>query len=232
MGANPERSLELTATRRPDVATLTTPTTMAELLEQLGDIPPERVRLRPTPGTATERDVVKIHNRERRLCELVDGVLVEKPMAYYKSHLAMLIGTFLQNFNEQHDLGVVTGADGMMRLAKGLVRIPDVAFVDWDKFPNRTIPRTPIPALVPDLAVEVLSESNTAREMARKLDEYFDLGVRLVWIVDPETESVEVFASRNQARRLDRTGTLDGGDVLPGLKLALRRLFKKTPRGR
>ena len=214
------------------MATIATPTTMAELLEQLGDIPPERVRLRPVPGTATERDVVRIHNREKRLCELVDGVLVEKPMAYYESHLAVLIGTSLQNFNEDHDLGVVAGADGMMQLTKGLVRIPDVSFVAWNKFPNRTIPRTPIPALVPDLAVEVLRESNTPREMARKLDEYFSLGVRLVWIVDPSTESVEVLTARDQSCRVERTGTLDGGDVLPGFRLSLRKLFKRFPRSR
>lgn len=214
------------------MATIATPTTIAELLEQLGDIPPERVRLRPTPGTATERDVVRIHDRENRLCELVDGVLVQKPMAYYESHLAMLIGHFFEDFNEKHDLGVVAGEAGMMRLTKGLVRIPDVSFVAWDKFPNRTIPRTPIPALIPDLAVEVLSESNTPREMARKLDEYFSLGVRLVWIVDPKSETVEVFTSRDESTRLERTGTLDGGDVLPGFRLSLRKLFKRASRSR
>lgn len=153
-------------------------------------------------------------------------------MAYYESHLALRIGASLDNFNEDCDLGVVAGADGMMRLAKGLVRIPDVSFVSWERFPHRTIPRTPIPSLVPDLAVEVLSESNTPREMARKLDEYFSLGVRLVWIVDPETESVEVYTSRDQCTKVERTGTLDGGDVLPGFKLSLRKLFKRTARSR
>jgi hypothetical protein len=65
-----------------------TAVTVSDLLHQLGDIPPERVRLQPAPGTATEADVVAVHDREKRLCELVDGVLVEKTMGYYESYIA------------------------------------------------------------------------------------------------------------------------------------------------
>jgi tRNA A37 methylthiotransferase MiaB len=56
--------------------------TVADLLESLGDIPPERIRMRPLPGTATEDDVLAVHASEKRLCELVDGVLVEKPIEH------------------------------------------------------------------------------------------------------------------------------------------------------
>jgi hypothetical protein len=64
------------------LASLAPPTieTVAELLEALGDIPPERIRMHPWPGTATENDVLAAHARDKRLCELVDGVLVEKPI--------------------------------------------------------------------------------------------------------------------------------------------------------
>ena len=144
--------------------------TIGELLEQLGDIPARRVRLKPTPGTATERDVIALEARENRLCELVDGVLVEKVMAYYESRVAGLIFHFLEDYLEQHDLGIVAGADGMMRLAPGLVRIPDVSFIAWKRLPNRRVPREPIARLGPDLAVAVLSEGNTEKEMARKLE--------------------------------------------------------------
>src|SRR5687768_16806477 len=101
--------------------------TMADLLERLGDIPPHRVRLRPAPGTATEADVVAIEARENRLFELVDGVLVEKPMGLPESILAGLILTMLNNFVLPRKLGKVAGADGMLKLVVGLVRIPDVA---------------------------------------------------------------------------------------------------------
>ena len=65
------------------------------------------------------------------------------------------------------------------------LRIPDVAFVSWDRFPDGEIPADPAPEIVPDLAVEVLSRSNSAGEMSRKVKEYFSAGVRLVWYVDP-----------------------------------------------
>jgi hypothetical protein len=67
--------------------------TLADLLTRLGGIPPERVRFHPPPGTGTEQDVLDIHRREKRLCELVDGVLVEKGMGYRESLLA---GVFIE----------------------------------------------------------------------------------------------------------------------------------------
>ena len=195
-----------------------------DLLYQLGDIPASRVRLQPAPGTATEADVVTVHDRENRLCELVDGVLVEKTMGYYESYLAATLIRLIGNLVVEHDLGIVAGADGMMRLAPGLVRIPDVWVVAWEKLPGRRLPRQPVPDLVPDLAAEVLSEGNTPREMARKLDEYFSLGVRLVWLVNPETETIEVYTSRNQSMVLDKSAMLDGGVGLPGFTLNLHSL--------
>ena len=206
-----------------------TAVTVSDLLHQLGDIPPERVRLQPAPGTATEADVVAVHDREKRLCELVDGVLVEKTMGYYESYIAATLIRLLGNFVVEHDLGIVAGADGMLRLAPGLVRIPDVSFVSWVKLPGRRLPRQAVPDLVPDLAVEVLSEGNTPREMARKLDEYFALGVRLVWLINPIMESTEVYTSRHQSTVLDKSATLEGDAILPGFTLPLSALFPASP---
>lgn len=199
--------------------------TVSDLLEQLGDVPAYRVRLHPAPGTATEADVVTVHDQENRLCELVDGVLVEKTMGYYESYVAAMLIRLLGNFVAEHDLGIITGADGMMRLAPGMVRIPDVSFVAWEKLPGRHLPRQPIPDLIPDLAVEVLSEGNTPREMARKLDEYFSRGVRLVWLVNPETETIDVYTSRDDSFLVDKSAILDGSAVLPGFTLPVRTIF-------
>jgi len=155
--------------------------TLADLLEQLGGITPDRVRFRPAPGTATEEDVLAIrHSPERRLCEVVDGVLVEKAMGFRKSYLALVLASILWAFVEPRRLGLVVGADGMMRLMTGLVRIPDVAFISWDRLPNRRVPTEPLPDVAPNLAVEVLSTSNTPREMVRKRQEYFAAEVQVV----------------------------------------------------
>src|SRR5712692_10046177 len=102
----------------------TTIVTLADLLEHLGGIAPERVRFRPAQGTATEEDVLAIRNSpERRLCELVYGVLVEKKMGFTKPYLGGILPTILWTFVSQRNLGLVTGASGMMRLMAGLVRI-------------------------------------------------------------------------------------------------------------
>lgn len=204
--------------------------TLADLLNRLGQVPLERIRFQPPPGTATEHDVLEIAAREHRLCELVDGVLVEKPMGYEESILATYIASMLGNFVRSGNLGQVSGEAGMVRLFPGLIRIPDVAFASWDRFPQRRLTGEPIPDLAPDLAVEVLSRSNTAAEMAIKVDEYFTAGVRQVWLVDPKARTVTVFAAADDSITLSEQDYLDGGSVLSGFTLSLRTLFGELDR--
>jgi Uma2 family endonuclease len=198
--------------------------TLRDLAEKLGPMPLERIRFEPLPGTAREKDVLEIHLRENRLCELVDGILVEKTVGFREAYLAVVLGNILHSFVKAHKLGIVVGADGMMRLAHGLVRIPDLSFVSWERLPQG-IPNNPIPNLAPDLAIEILSTSNTVKEMKRKLKDYFASKVRLVWFVDPERRTVEVFTSPTQSKMLKEGQTLTGGQVLPGFSLALKELF-------
>jgi Uma2 family endonuclease len=146
-------------------------------------------------------------------------------MGFRESLLAGALIEVLRDFVKPRRLGVVTGEAGMVRLASGLVRIPDVAFVSWERLPGRRIPREPIPNLSPDLIVEVLSVSNTSEEMARKRQEYFAAGVRLVWIVDPEARTLAVYTEPAQSTVLQEDQTLEGGLVLPGFTLPLRALF-------
>ena len=166
---------------------------------------------------------------ETVLCELVDGVLVEKPMGYEESRLAIELGFILVGFLRGHDLGTVAGEAGMMQLMPGLVRIPDVSFVLWEHLPERY---GPIPPMAPDLAVEVLSESNTPAEMERKLREYFAAGTQLVWYFDLKTRTVTVYTAPDRSTVLGESETLDGGNVLPGLAIPLRELFERASRRR
>jgi Uma2 family endonuclease len=199
--------------------------TVAELLKKLGGIPAERVLLDPPPGTATEKDVLAVEQREGRICELVDGVLVEKAMGFTESFLALRIAFFLQGFLERRALGILAGADGTLRLWPGLVRIPDISFISWDQLPKRKLPKKPIPDLYPDLAVEVISRKNTKAEIDRKLHEYFRSGTRLAWVVDPRKRTVRVYTAPDRSRLVTEDQSLDGGDVLPGLSLPLREVF-------
>lgn len=202
--------------------------TLADLWASLGEIPLERIRVFPPLGTATEDDVVKAEGHTGRVCELIDGVLVEKAMGYWESLIALKIGHLIMSYLEMHDLGVVLGADGTLRTLPHQVRIPDVCFIAWERFPNRQLPREPIPALAPDLAIEVLSEGNTEQEMRRKLRDYFTAGVRLVWYIDPRTRSAKSYTAENQCVELTESQSLTGGDVLPGFELPLSVLLAKV----
>ncbi len=196
---------------------------LADILRRLGDVPTSRIRFQPYP--ASEEDVLAVRDKERRLCELVDGLLVEKAMGYHESFLALQLAFFLDAFVAPKKLGLIAGEAGMLKLSSGLVRIPDVSFISWARVPGGKVPKEPIPQLAPDLAVEVLSKSNTVAEMKRKLKDYFKAGVSLVWIIDPETRTVAVHTSPKTIVPLSESDTLDGGDVLPGFTLALRDLF-------
>jgi Uma2 family endonuclease len=204
--------------------------TLADLVKRLGDVPLDRIRFHPSPGTATVQDVIDIQEREGRLCELVEGALLEKAVGYVESQLAFFLGSLLNAFVIPRNLGIVTGPDGTVELAADLVRIPDVAFTNWDRMPGRRRPDAPVPRLAPNLAVEVLSRSNTPGEMAVKRQEYFRAGVEVVWEVDPRARTVVVYTSPTASTTLTAADTLDGGTVLPGFTLPLQQLFAELDR--
>jgi Uma2 family endonuclease len=202
--------------------------TVAELIRELG-VPAYRIRMTPLPGTATERDLLRINDRKERLCELIDGVLVDKAMGYWEGLLGLRIGRLLAEFVEAHGLGLVTGADAEHRLRRGLIRLPDASFVSWDQLPDLKVPEESVPDLYPDLAVEVFSKGNRRKEIRRKRHEYFGAGCRLVWVVFPKTKTIEVYTSPTDFTKLGIGDMLDGGDVLPGFKVPVRTIFAPPP---
>lgn len=207
------------------------PETLADLLASLGGIAPERVLLQPAPGTATEDDLIRLlDGDDKRLCELIDGVLVEKANGFREGVLAAILTHLLWMYLDNCKLGVVAGADGPIRLRIGLVRLPDVCFVSWKRLGGPELPPDAVSRVIPELAVEVLSESNTRAEIERKRGEYFAAGVLLVWIIDPETETADICTSPTRKKTIDKKGSLDGGRILPGFKLALKDLFARARR--
>jgi len=155
---------------------------------------------------------------------------VEKAMGYPESFLAIFLGGIINAFVIPRNLGIVSGPDGMMRLFPGLVREPDLAFASWDRIPDRKRPTAPIAGFVPDLAIEILSPSNTKAEMARKRGEYFAAGVRLVWEIDPRARTAAIYDAPDRVTVLAASMTLDGGAVLPEFALPLADLFAELDR--
>jgi Uma2 family endonuclease len=200
---------------------------MGELLKRLGNISPKRVCMNPLPGTATERDLIRMYGARRALYELVEGTLVEKGMGHKGSAVAVELVRLLANFVTEHDLGYCTGADDLVRVLPRLVRGPDVAFVSWITRPDRVVPPEQIGTKVPDLVVEVLGPSNTRKEMRIKLKEYFLGGVKLVWLIDPETRTAEAHTAPDRVTAVGADGALDGSTVLPGFSLPLATLFAR-----
>ena len=97
-------------------------------------------------------------------------------MGLEESFIAMKIGTLLNNFVEPRGLGLVAGEGGTIQLDINLVRIPDVSFISWERVPGGEFPKNRFLSLVPDLAVEVISRSNTPKEMDGKAPGIFREG--------------------------------------------------------
>lgn len=205
----------------------TAPATVGELIARLGGIPPERIRMTPPPGTATEAD---LEAAGKPTCELVDGTLVEKAMGNAESFMGVRLASLIWTHVEATDLGVVLGEAGFIRLGRGQVRAPDVTFIPWENLPEGEIPAGAYWSVAPGLIVEVLSPTNTKPEIDRKLGEFFAAGCKLAWVVDPPTRTVKVYTSARRVKELDETGVLDGGRVLPGFTLPLADVFAPCAR--
>ena len=199
----------------------------AEWLHELGDVPVERIIMDPWPGTATEADLLHYVEHDTP-CELIDGTLVEKPVGWWESLLAFRLAAALGAFVGPRGLGLITTGDGPLRMRSRRVRLPDVTYISATALPpGGLIPQESIGSLPPTIAVEVISKANTAAEMHQKLQEYFDSGAKLVWMVYPVPKTVAVYEGPTDAPSvvLSETDTLSGGQVLPGFGMKLSVLF-------
>lgn len=203
---------------------------LADLRSHLGDIPLERIRIYPSPGLATVEDALRLGDCGEAICELVDGVLVEKPMGTFESVLAMTLGYLLMKHLDHDAQGIVLDSQGTLKILPTKMRIPDVSFIRWDRFPGGKLPEQRVYEMAPDLAVEIISHGNTEKEMEKKLDEYFEAGVRLVWYIYPSTKSAHIYTSRSERKDIGEQGLLEGHDVLPGFAVRLGELFDRATR--
>jgi Uma2 family endonuclease len=197
----------------------------ADIAERLGGISPDRIIWLPRP--ATEEDVVRLCEKKRPV-ELIDGFLVEKAMGFRESLLAAMLINHLINFTKPRKLGLVGAPDAIMRLRPGQVRLPDVSFVTWERLLATNAHTKKVAPFGPDLAVEILSEGNTRKEIDKKRRELFAAGTKLMWVIDPKTRRAEVYEDPAQPDKMVPIGeaeALDGGTVLAGFRLLLTELF-------
>ena len=206
---------------------LTTRPTLAEWVKQLGNLPLERIAAEPFPGTATPHDLLQIRHATGKLYELVDDTLVEKDMGSPESFLAMELVWRLRSYLAAHDFGFLYGPDALFALQPNLIRGPDISFVPWTRRPEPTVPHEPISRDIPALVVEILSPVNTDDEIQRKIHDYHNAGVELIWIIDPHNQTATVYHADGTQHALQQNDTLDGAEVLPGFQLPLPELFAR-----
>ncbi len=167
-----------------------------------------------------------LHAPDLGRCELVRRELIMmSPAGFEHGHISSRLDTRLGVFVELHSLGVVTGAETGFRIARNpdTVRAPDVGFVCARRIPPR-LPRGFFDG-APDLAVEVLSPEDRAGEVTAKVQDWLAAGCREVWVVDPRTETVSVWCSRNEARVLHAADRLTSDELLPGFILPVAEIF-------
>lgn len=198
---------------------------LPQFLHWLGDIPADRILMRPSPGMATANDVLRVA-RQGLLCECVAGTLIEKRLGYREASIVGELLAALEKHVKEKNLGVVTGAEGAYRLTNYLVRTPAAAFCAAGTFPGDTSPGEAAPDTIPQLVVEVPGSDSTPGEMARRLEDYFEAGVKLAWVIDLEKRVVFVHKSATKFTEVAESGTLDAGRVVGGFKIDVAVLFE------
>lgn len=156
--------------------------------------------------------------------EFIAGEIVEKMVSNQRSgQIGAKILAFILMYALQNDLGRVTGEQSGYMI-NGERYIPDIAYMSYARQPiDNDDTYNP---LAPDLAVEVLSPTDTAREMRIKVVSYLAAGT-VVWVVSPDDETIEIYVPGEKVRVLGIDDTLDGGTVLPGFSMAVKEIFKR-----
>lgn len=178
----------------------------------------------------TAEEFAALPDDGRRL-ELVHGEVVEMArtgMAH--TVVALRLAARLAVFVEDRALGAAGGADAACWLERDpdTVRIPDGAYWSAARLPAAGLPPT-FSEVVPDLVIEVVSQSDPPAEMLAKAGMWLQAGVRVVWVVWPETREIQVFRSATDITRLRGDETLSCDDLLPGFELPLDAVFAGLP---
>jgi Uma2 family endonuclease len=161
-----------------------------------------------------------VGNRDVRY-ELVEGELITvSPGMFRHNRVRDRIFFILELFLRDSKLGTVV-AEQSFHLFGNTVRVPDIAFVRSE----RTLPLDKLPDGAPDLAVEVISPSNTPREMDQRISDYFAGGCRRVWLVYPEHGEVYIYGSAGITRR-QGDDLLEDSELFPGFSTKAAALFE------
>lgn len=168
-------------------------------------------------------------NRDGHRYEIVNGELIDMGNSGAKhGYVCSILMILLGGYVHLHKLGAMFDSSTAFKMKSGNKRSPDVSFMAKERLQG--LDELPDGFLegAPDLAVEILSPSNTVAEIRGKIVEYFENGVRLVWVIHPQEQYVLVYRSSQEPDRLLKsTDSLDGEDIVPDFTLPIAELFQK-----
>lgn len=179
-------------------------------------------------GRYTADDLLELSQDNTHRYELIKGELKKMaPAGFEHGDVAMALGSRMRVFADDSDLGIVCAAETGFRLTTtpDTVRAPDIGFIVAERIADNEIPKRYFDG-APDLAVEIVSPHDSAAGVQEKVQSWLTHGTRLVWVVEPRTQTVSIYRPDGSAQVLQRDAELDGEDVLPGFGFQLERLFR------
>ena len=206
--------------------------TLADLLHDLGDIHPNRIWMNPAPGTVTLKSFIESHiGMDKPIREMVLGTVVEKALGFYQSVMSVIVASPMLRHVLDNRLGYVIGAGGLFLVNPTTARSADIAYIAKNRVPITGLPSSyddPVPAIIPNLTVDMIKRDNTLRELEMRRKDYFQAGVMLHWEIDAEDRTAMVYTDWDIGTPIAQDGMLDGGKILPGFNISLREIFSEA----
>ncbi len=168
-----------------------------------------------------------IANRDLRLERKDDGELIVMPPTggetgrYNSSVVAKL-----WNWNDSYGNGFVFDSSTGFRLSSSAIRSPDASWVSNSTWNSLTVKqKKKFPPICPEFVIELRSPSDRIEELREKMQEYINNGTKLGWLIDPETQKVEIYRTGQTVELLENPKALSGEDILPGFSLNLSKIW-------
>ncbi|MBD1937359.1 Uma2 family endonuclease [Microcoleus sp. FACHB-68] len=166
-------------------------------------------------------------NADLRLERTNEGeLIIMPPTGGETGHRNIEIAFQIQAWSRQNNLGIAFDSSTGFKLPNGAERSPDASWVRRDRWEALSAEqkRKFLP-LSPDFVVELRSESDSLTKLQAKMQEYLDNGTQLGWLIDPQTQQVEIYRSGREVEILQNPSTLSGEDILQNFELNLKPIF-------
>ncbi|MEA5466260.1 Uma2 family endonuclease [Leptothoe sp. PORK10 BA2] len=178
--------------------------------------------------TQEQFELLVVANRDLRLERTATGTLIVNPPTSWETgeRNSSLTGQLYRWYEDKGELGKTFDSSTGFTLPNGAIRSPDASWVSqgsWDALSPEQ--KNSFPHICPDFVVELRSGSDRLAELQEKMREYMENGARLGWLIDPQTQQVEIYRQGKEVEVLAHPAELSGEDVLPGFVLALNRIW-------